>query len=149
MQIQQSKFQLPLLNFLKREPAPPKEAKSNTNSTANGSQSQTKVVYRAIKESEFIEFFKNKQNVKSLASKRFQDVQMLRNQYALESNENSQKVLTEVFAEISQGNLRDSADDHFFRAGNLLINELGFSNKDAVNFLFNLRIGLLYESGTW
>lgn len=131
------------------ESTPSKVVGQTANSTVNGAQSQTKVVYRAIKESEFIEFFENVQNVQSLASKRFQDVQKVCEKYNLDYSKRSENGLAKVFAEISQGNLRDSADNHFFRAGNLLINELGFSNKDAVNFLFNLRIGLLYESGTW
>jgi hypothetical protein len=152
MQIQQSKFQLPLLNFLKREPAPPKEAKSNTNSTANGSQSQTKVVPQPIAnptEKKFIEFFENEQKVKSLAQERFQDVQKVCEKYNLDYSESSTNGLAEVFAKISKGDLRDSADDHFSKAENLLINKLGFTEEDAVKFVFNQRIGLRYKSGTW
>ena len=107
-----------------------------------------------LTEENFIEFFKNKQNVRSLASKRFQEVQEIYNQYDLESNENSQKVLAEVFEEIRQGDLRNStnadfSNADFSKAENLLINELGLEEKDAVNFVFNLGIGLRYESGTW
>jgi hypothetical protein len=107
------------------------------------------VVYRAIKESEFIEFFENEQKVKSLAQERFQDVQKVCEKYNLDYSESSTNGLAEVFAKISKGDLRDSADDHFSKAENLLINKLGFTEEDAVKFVFNQRIGLRYKSGTW
>jgi hypothetical protein len=156
MQIQQIKFQILLLNPLKRQTVPFQEAKSNTNSTANGGAQITNgtadmLPKAAVNRSEkdFIKFFQNVQNVQSLALNRFQDVKKVCEKYNLDYSKPFENGLAKVFAEISKGDLGDSADDHFSNAENLLINELGFTKGDAVNFVFNQRIGLRYESGTW
>ena len=101
-----------------------------------------------LTEENFIKFFENKQNVKSLAPKRFQEVQKICKKYNLNYSDSSTNGLAEVFAEIRNGDLRNSMDDHFLQAENLLINKLGFKKEDAVNFVFNQRIGLRYKSGT-